>query len=87
MLGFGLLALGFRRGLGPQKGALPAAWLMTMAYAITDEIHQSLVPGRHPSLWDVFLYDGLGALLALWVVTHYSRRNPSISGSSLPPDA
>ncbi|MBI1854398.1 MAG: VanZ family protein, partial [Chloroflexi bacterium] len=35
--------------------------------ALTDEFHQSFVAGRHPSMVDVFLFDGGGAMLALWI--------------------
>lgn len=74
MLGYGLLALSCWRGLGLKPGNRAAAWMMAFAYAITDEIHQSLVPGRHPSAWDVLIFDGLGALIALLAYTHYSRK-------------
>ena len=33
-------------------------------YGISDEYHQSFIPGRFPSFWDV-LADGLGALLVV----------------------
>lgn len=39
------------------------ALLMTVGYALTDEFHQSFVPGRGPALLDVAI-DGCGALLA-----------------------
>jgi VanZ family protein len=32
---------------------------------MTDEFHQSFVPGRHPSWVDVLGFDGGGALIAL----------------------
>lgn len=41
------------------------AWLWAVFYALTDEAHQALVPGRHPRLLDV-LIDGIGAGLGLW---------------------
>lgn len=74
MLGYGLLALSCWRGLGMKPGNQAAAWLMATAYAVTDEIHQSLVPGRQPSAWDVLIFDGAGALIALWTYTYYSRK-------------
>ena len=46
----------------PWRWALLAAAFATL-YGVTDEIHQSLVPGRTPSLSDVF-WDGLGAVAA-----------------------
>lgn len=42
------------------------AWLWAVLYALTDETHQALVPGRHPSGGDV-LIDALGAAMGLWV--------------------
>ena len=42
------------------------AFGLAVLYAVTDEVHQSFVPGRTPSPWDV-LIDGAGAALA---VTH-----------------
>jgi hypothetical protein len=38
-------------------------FLMAIAYAVSDEFHQSFVPNRFPSLLDV-TYDGLGIFLA-----------------------
>lgn len=40
------------------------ALVAALLYGISDEFHQSFVPGRHPDLWDV-LADGLGAGTAL----------------------
>lgn len=39
------------------------AWMVGTAYAASDEFHQSFVPGRTASLYDV-LFDVLGVLLA-----------------------
>lgn len=43
------------------------AWLMAVLFSATDEFHQSFVPGRNPSLWDVFLFDNFGAIAGLWL--------------------
>ena len=42
--------------------------LFCIIYGISDEYHQSFIPGRFPSFWDV-LADGLGAVLVvgLWL--------------------
>jgi VanZ family protein len=77
VLGYGLLALAYWRGFGLRAGKQPVAWLLALAYAVTDEIHQSFVPGRHPSPVDVVLFDNLGALLALLVYTYYHQRTRS----------
>lgn len=41
-----------------------SAWLLALAYASTDEIHQLFVPGRSGQLTDVMI-DAAGALLGL----------------------
>jgi VanZ family protein len=49
MLGYAALALAYWHGLGSRRGRQPLAWLLAIAYAVTDEFHQSFVPGRTPS--------------------------------------
>jgi VanZ family protein len=51
------------RGVAPEGGAVAAAMLITVGYAISDEWHQSFVEGRHGSAVDV-LIDTAGASLA-----------------------
>lgn len=64
-LGYALLALAYRHGIGAERpGARRLAWLFTVLYAVTDEIHQAFVPGRGPWAGDVGI-DGLGAALSL----------------------
>lgn len=65
MLGYGLLALAYWHGLGLAGNRKGIAWGLAIGYAITDEIHQSFVPGRNPSVMDVLVFDNLGAILAL----------------------
>jgi VanZ family protein len=72
-LGYGLLALAHLRGLGGKRPWL--AWMMAVAYAASDEFHQSFVPGRGPSVWDVLLFDNLGALAGLWAGSRLRKRN------------
>lgn len=67
MVGYGLLALAYFHFLKYNKKQYWLAWLMAVLYAATDEYHQSFVSGRGPSVFDVFLFDGLGALIALWL--------------------
>ena len=67
MLGYALLALAYKHGLQGMKNPNRWAWVLAVLYALTDEFHQSFVPGRHPSLLDVFLFDANGAAIALWL--------------------
>ena len=67
MVGYALLALSFWYALEWKSDRRWLAWLLAILYAITDELHQSYVPGRHPSVWDVVIFDNLGALISLWV--------------------
>ena len=51
------------------------AWLSATLYAVTDELHQSFVPNRQGSGWDVLL-DSLGAVLGLgmiWLIGRWRR--------------
>lgn len=63
-----LLLLRAQRSSGALPGthsrAIAIAALLSVLYAISDEFHQSFVPNRHPSPFDV-LIDALGASLAL----------------------
>jgi VanZ family protein len=45
---------------------------MVAAYGAFDEIHQTIVPGRHPDLLD-FVADALGACIAIWLVHLWMR--------------
>ena len=62
MTEYGLLALLWWRALRT-RSPLPAT-LIALAYAITDEYHQSFVAGRHGSPVDV-LIDAAGIALAI----------------------
>jgi len=59
------LALGVRRRGGrPDIRPMLAAVVIVTLYAVSDELHQSYVPGRDPSFYDV-LADMGGAVLAV----------------------
>ena len=64
-------ALAGNRWSGVSMATLTTAWLMAVAYGITDEWHQSLVPNRHADLRDVAA-DAIGALAATVVVGAWS---------------
>ena len=71
MLGYASLALAFWYALGFERKRWWLALLLAVFYAVTDEFHQSFVPGRHPSWVDVLGFDGGGASLGLlmsWLV-------------------
>lgn len=74
MAGYGLLALSFWYALEWKSDKRWLAWLLAILYAVTDELHQAYVPGRHPSPWDVAIFDNLGALAALWAAGWWRKR-------------
>jgi len=72
-IGYGLLALSYLYLLSLDKKRYWLAWLMALLYAITDEFHQSFVPGRGASAFDVLIFDNVGALLGLWLYFRFGR--------------
>ncbi len=71
MMGYALLAAAYARGMQYRARAFWFAGLLAVMYALTDELHQTFVPGRHGSLLDV-LIDGTGAGLGL-LALHWLR--------------
>ena len=74
---YGVLAFLLWRAISKGRGwpAVPSfggAFVLSLLYAISDEFHQTLVPGRAGALTDVG-FDALGALLALGLVWWFSR--------------
>ena len=73
---FGILALLIWRAIATTT-ASPRHWLaalvLTVAYAVTDELHQGFVAGRHPSPIDVAI-DAAGATIALAVAGSIASR-------------
>ena len=65
---FAVLAWLYLRALRGDAPAAPRLYLLslllTVVYAVSDEFHQSFVPGRHPAVTDVLIDTG-GAMLAL----------------------
>lgn len=72
---FVLFLLGVRlmRRYQPFRQALLYTWLACVAYAATDEFHQTFIPGRVGQAMDVGI-DALGALLALGITRWKERR-------------
>ena len=73
LAGYALLALCYWYAFRLQRDKSWLAWLLTLFYAFTDEFHQSFVPGRHPTIWDVLLFDNLGAMIALWLAGRWIK--------------
>lgn len=74
VVGYALLAWSYWFAFGFRKDKRWLSWFFAILYAVTDEFHQSLVPGRHPSIWDVVVFDNLGALISLWLVARYVKQ-------------
>jgi VanZ family protein len=79
---YALLAYLFRRALGPSPHATQWAWALTLLYAISDEVHQSFVPGRTARATDVAI-DMVGATISLYVL-RFPRRPIAGITRSLP---
>jgi len=71
---YGLLALSYWHAFKWDGRRRWLAWLLAVLYACTDEFHQSFVRGRHPSVWDVLVFDNLGALVSLWLADRYFKQ-------------
>jgi len=81
IVGYGMLALSFWRGFEFSGNRRWLAWILAVLYAVTDEFHQSFVPGRFPSMLDVLIYDNLGALIAMGLAGIFiKQRQPASQG-------
>ena len=80
MIGYALLAAAYWRALKFRQEKWWLAWCFAVLYAVTDELHQSFVPGRHPSVWDVLIFDNLGALVSLWLLRAYKTQRSDSRG-------
>jgi len=67
MAGYGLLTLAYIYGFGNKISKVQWVVLfLAVLYALTDEWHQSYVPGRYGSLWDVVI-DALGSIISIFL--------------------
>jgi len=73
-VGYAILALLYWRALDFKDSKRGVAWLLAVLYAVTDEFHQSFVPGRHPDVLDVLIFDNFGALISLWLINRYRKQ-------------
>ena len=78
MIGYALLGVSHWRALAFQRERWWLAWCMAILYAVTDEFHQSFVPGRSPSIWDVLLFDNLGALIGIGLLGAYKTQRSDL---------
>ncbi|MER3438898.1 MAG: hypothetical protein C4346_15635 [Chloroflexota bacterium] len=62
-----LLKWGLRREGLPMRRALVLAFALATLYGVTDEVHQSFVPGRDPDPLDLIV-DAIGAGTALTLI-------------------
>ena len=66
-----------RRHLGDNQFLLLISFLIGCVYAISDEVHQLLVPGRSGSIQDILLDCGgiiLGVLIAAGIIRLVKKR-------------
>lgn len=74
---YAILAICFWWALGMADLASGNRVLVTLAgavlYGLSDEWHQSFVPGRTPDIRDIFV-DSVGAMAGLFLVTLLARR-------------
>jgi VanZ family protein len=73
---YAVLAALWAVALGPaigRRAAFAAAAAISFLYAVSDEIHQSYVPGRDSDPFDV-LVDCAGIGFAIWALSRWSAR-------------
>ena len=75
ILVFGFLAFLLFKSLEVYRFSYLFSWVLTILYAMSDEYHQSFMPGRTASIKDVFLFDSVGAFVFLLVTFFIVRKN------------
>jgi VanZ family protein len=60
--------------------ARSVAFVLAALYAVVDEFHQSFVPSRTGSPWDV-LTDSIGAILGLVIYVRMTRRSSNLKSA------
>ena len=81
VMGYAMLALAYWRAFHFKARMRWLAWLLAVLYAVSDEYHQSFVPGRHPAAFDVLVYDNIGALTSLWLTSMFGKQQQPASQS------
>ena len=83
LIGHALWTTWLARGSRPSRTLMARVWqvglLLTILYAVSDEIHQSFVPRREFHLTDI-LIDGLSATAALgiWYIMRARKRSSTL---------
>jgi len=77
-MGYAMLSLSLLRGFDFRGERRWLAWFLAVLYAVTDEFHQSFVPGRHPAVFDVLVYDNIGSLISLWLAGMLIKQKQTI---------
>lgn len=85
MLGV-LLLYALSAGRGDPRRWISSAWVLSVAYAATDEFHQLFVPGRNASFVDVCI-DATGAALGLLACYGVLRLRAAKAEAAAPPVA
>ena len=75
VLVFGVLAWLLAWALDQRRRGLGLALAVALVYALSDEFHQSFVPGRHPDPLDL-VCDAAGALIGLGLWAWLRRSTP-----------
>ena len=75
VIGYGLLALSYFHLFKYDKKRYWLAWLIAIIYSATDEFRQSFVAGRSASVFDVLIFDNLGAIISLWLHSHLQSKH------------
>jgi len=82
LVSYGILALlllwALPAGAARPRYRLALAVLLAILYGASDEFHQSFVPGRSATAFDVVV-DALGAILAVTLYAAWRARTPSRS--------
>ncbi|GEM_PF-1542939 len=69
VVGHALLAGAAYLAAGAKRGRRLQVWLFVLTYATIVELYQFRVPGRTSTIWDVLIFDNLGAVLGIWLVS------------------
>jgi hypothetical protein len=78
MIGYALLAVSYWQAFQFRHQRWWLAWCFAILYAITDEFHQSFVPGRFASAGDVLIFDNLGALIGIGLLGWYKTQRSDL---------